>query len=578
MSQEIEKIEYCPAGHSSNDFVCPDNQNFIRSNGICDLCTKEHFIQEFNTWSSENANSDRLIQESQINSIYKKLHMIPYDNFHNIKHIAEGGNGSVYSAKLENGIKWNWNFINQNWEYRLIGCKVALKEIKDSRYDIVEFLKVVKVVNHFVSAHYYGISKNPSTQNYIIVMDLFDNAWGLESLHAKNLVHCDLRSENNLINYDFNLGDSDIGIDLTEGGNGSVYSAKLENGIKWNWNFINQNWEYRLIGCKVALKEIKDSRYDIVEFLKVVKVVNHFVSAHYYGISKNPSTQNYIIVMDLFDNGLHDFLTKTFWDLGWETKLNILLSIAWGLESLHAKNLVHCDLRSENNLINYDFNLGDSDIGIDLSSCKLENDLVLNSNKKNNKIIGSIPYVPPEVLKGNEFTRRGDIYSIGGIMYEIVTAKRPFADQAHDTYLIIDICNGVRPKVPDFMLNWIPEWYLDLMYRCWSDDPSERPTAAELVDLFCDVLEKIYSNIVDNNVMRQFKIADENQKNTSKSQKQELFELFSYSSNLHPQSNYNSRYIHTLHELHDLLEDFKSGKSSDPNLIKSNEPTTYNVN
>ncbi|RHZ83952.1 hypothetical protein Glove_86g86 [Diversispora epigaea] len=535
MSQEKEKIEYCPAGHSSNDFVCPGNQNFIRSNGICDLCTKEHFIQEFNTWSSENANSDKLIQESQINSIYKKLHMIPYDNFHNIKHIAEGGNGSVYSAKLENGIKWNWNFINQNWEYCLIGYEVALKEIKDSRYDIVEFLKVVKVVNHLVSAHYYGISKNPSTQNYIIVMDLFDNglhdfltktfwdlgwetklnillsiAWGLESLHEKNLVHCDLRSENNLINYDFNIGDSDIGIDLSS-----------------------------------------------FEFLKVVKVVNHLVSAHYYGISKNPSTQNYIIVMDLFDNGLHDFLTKTFWDLGWETKLNILLSIAWGLESLHEKNLVHCDLRSENNLINYDFNIGDSDIGIDLSSCKLENDLVLNSNNKNNKIIGSIPYIPPEVLKGNEFTRRGDIYSIGGIMYEIVTAKRPFADQAHDTYLIIDIY---------------------LMYRCWSDDPYERPTAAELVELFCDVLDKIYSNIVDNNVMRQFKIADENQKNTSKSQKQELFELFSYSSNLHPQSNYNSRYIHTLHELHDLLEDFKSGKSSDPNLIKSDEPTTYNVN
>ena len=57
--------------------------------------------------------------------------------------IADGGHGSVCSAKLKNGIKGNWNFINQDWEYDLIDYKIALKEIKDSRYDIAEFLKVV---------------------------------------------------------------------------------------------------------------------------------------------------------------------------------------------------------------------------------------------------------------------------------------------------------------------------------------------------------------------------------------------------------------------------------------------------
>ncbi|RHZ83914.1 hypothetical protein Glove_86g59 [Diversispora epigaea] len=97
-------------------------------------------------------------------------------------------------------------------------------------------------------------------------------------------------------------------------------------------------------------------------------------------------------------------------------------------------------------------------------------------------------------------------------MYEIVTAQRPFADQAHDTYLMIDICNGVRPKVPDFILNWIPEWYLDLMYRCWNDDPSERPTADELSDLFYEISDKLINYIMDDDVMQQLEIADENQK------------------------------------------------------------------
>ncbi|RHZ69650.1 hypothetical protein Glove_281g31 [Diversispora epigaea] len=456
MFQEIEKIDYCPAGHSSEDFSFSFHRNFISlDDGICYLCSREHYIQEFKTWSSGNANIDNIIQESQINSIYDKLHWITYDNFQNIEHIADGGHGSVYSAKLENGIKWKWHVIKQDWEYDLIGCKVALKEIKDSRFDVVEFLKMMKNANE---REYEPITK-------------------------------------------------------------------------------------------------------------------------YYGISKNPSTQNYIIVMYLFDDGLHDFLAKKFWDLGWESKVYILLSIACCLSSSHEKNLVHCDLHSGNILIDlYD---PDLDLRIDLDSYKLENDLILKPNNKNNIICSSIPYIPPEVLRGNKFTMEGDTYSFGGIMYELVTAQRPFEDQAHDTYLMIDICNGVRPKVPEFMLNWIPEWYLDLMYRCWSDDPSKRPTSAELVDLFFDVSFKLYGNLVDNNVMRQLKIADENQKNTSKPQKQEFLKLFSYSNKLHPQSCYISRYIHTFHGLHDLLEEIKSGKSSDPNLLlKSNEltSTTSSVN
>ena len=122
---------------------------------------------------------------------------------------------------------------------------------------------------------------------------------------------------------------------------------------------------------------------------------------------------------------------------------------------------------------------------------------------------------------------------------------------------MIDICNGVRPKVPDFMLNWIPEWYLDLMYRCWSDDPSKRPTCVELVNFFFDVIRKLEDNLMDNDVMRQLKIADENQKIHKNIKSKNCLNY------IHIQVSYilNVRYIYTLHGLHDLLE-IKSGKSS----------------
>ncbi|RHZ78883.1 hypothetical protein Glove_155g111 [Diversispora epigaea] len=77
--------------------------------------------------------------------------------------------------------------------------------------------------------------------------------------------------------------------------------------------------------------------------------------------------------------------------------------------------------------------------------------------------------------------------------------------------------------------------------------------------------------------MRQLKIADENQKNTSKSQKQEFLELFSHTNKSHSQSCYISRCIHTLHGLRDLLDDLKSGKSADPNLLLMNNESPTNI-
>ncbi|RHZ78907.1 hypothetical protein Glove_155g52 [Diversispora epigaea] len=112
---------------------------------------------------------------------------------------------------------------------------------------------------------------------------------------------------------------------ISDGDRESLYSAaELKNGIKWKRNFIKQDWRYRLTGYKVALKEIKE---DIVEFLKVIKTVKSNESISIY-ILWNFKKSFYTKLMDSFDDDLHNFLTKTFWDLVWETKLDILLSIA----------------------------------------------------------------------------------------------------------------------------------------------------------------------------------------------------------------------------------------------------------
>ncbi|RHZ87884.1 hypothetical protein Glove_29g123 [Diversispora epigaea] len=64
-----------------------------------------------------------------------------------------------------------------------------------------------------------------------------------------------------------------------------------------------------------------------------------------------------------------------------------------------------------------------------------------NSEKKN--IFGVLPYIAPEVLSGEEYTKAADVYSYGIIAYEIVTGFPPYHDIPHGQDLAMKICNGL---------------------------------------------------------------------------------------------------------------------------------------
>ncbi|RHZ73889.1 hypothetical protein Glove_228g52 [Diversispora epigaea] len=91
------------------------------------------------------------------------------------------------------------------------------------------------------------------------------------------------------------------------------------------------------------------------------------------------------------------------------------------------------------------------------------------------------------------------------------------------------------------MLNLIPKHYLDLMYRCWDDDPFKRPTVLELV------INADFNRIIMN--------------------KSHQHKLLRSLHNLHPQSCYIVRPIYTLYGFQDSLEDIKFGKCADINII-----------
>ena len=252
----------------------------------------------------------------------------------------------------------------------------------------------------------------------------------------------------------------------------------------------------------------------------------------FYGITKDSKTNNFMMVMDYAENGnLRRKLNKDFNSLSWRDKILILHSITNGLRDIHKEGLTHRDFHS-GNILNY------NDTGTlitDLGLCK-----PANEEESDKTVYGVLPYVAPEVLRGKKYTQASDVYNFGIIIYNIFNNEiPPYHDVAHDEFLGIKICNGLRPK---FNIK-VSQLIEDLAKQCVDADPLKRPTAEylfERIGQWYGNLDKRNSEFnEDSEIHKQIKEVDEfNEKQTIKpSNNTEL----SYET--HPQAIYTSRLL-----------------------------------
>src|ERR1044071_6099146 len=196
----------------------------------------------------------------------------------------------------------------------------------------------------------------------------------------------------------------------------------------------------------------------------------------YYGITQNPITKDFIIIMKYCQLGsLRNYLTKNFYNIKWSEKLQILRIVIMGLEHLHDQKIIHRDFHSGNILYENEWDVVISDLGISKSSTDNDND----------EIYGVIPYMAPEILQGKEYTKASDIYSFGMIMWELITGRIPFWNRSNDIELIIKICKNFRPPI----INDAPKGYTKLMQECWDSDPNKRPTTIYIHNALSNITE-----------------------------------------------------------------------------------------
>ena len=128
---------------------------------------------------------------------------------------------------------------------------------------------------------------------------------------------------------------------------------------------------------------------------------------------------NYFIVMEYINGKTLKSLIKKRGALTLEEVMDIMLQLTSAVACAHDSYIIHRDIKPQNVMILEDGRIKITDFGIAMA---------LNSNEltQTNSVMGSVHYLPPEQANGSGSTIKSDIYSLGILMFELLTGKLPF--------------------------------------------------------------------------------------------------------------------------------------------------------
>ena len=206
-----------------------------------------------------------------------------------------------------------------------------------------------------------------------------------------------------------------------------------------------------------------------VSQLKHPNIVN-FIEFGYSGVG---DVQSPYFVMEYFP-GLslsRQLETGIAWD--YRQKVSVILQVACALAAVHARNIVHRDIKPGNILVDENFNVKITDFGVCHLPCS---DLTITSH-----ILGTPCYLSPEYLATGIADQLADIYSLGVVAYELFLGMRPF--DSENISCLMDMIQKELPPEPRKLKPDFPPTLQKILAKMLKKKPSRRyQDIAELVD------------------------------------------------------------------------------------------------
>ncbi len=228
--------------------------------------------------------------------------------------------------------------------------------------------------------------------------------------------------------------------------------------------------ENRIVAVKVLREEFLDNEELVRRFKnesKAIGLLSHPNIVKVFDVNFSDAVQ--YIVMEYIDGiTLKEYIERKK-PLSWKDTVHFTVQILRALQHAHDRGIVHRDIKPQNIMLLEDGSIKVMDFGIARFSRS-------ETRTITDKTIGSVHYISPEQAKGDITDAKADLYSVGIMMYEMLTGKLPFDSDSAVSIAIKQISDA--PKSPREIVPEIPEGLEEITLKAMAKDPSVRYQSA----------------------------------------------------------------------------------------------------
>lgn len=228
-------------------------------------------------------------------------------------------------------------------------------------------------------------------------------------------------------------------------------------------------------GKTVAVKVLREEFCDNEEFLrrfknesKAIAMLSHPNIIKVYDVCFSHKMQ--VIVMEYVDGiTLKEYLEEQS-PLSWKETLHFTTQVLRALSHAHSKGIVHRDIKPQNVMLLPNAQIKITDFGIARFARSEARTLT-------DRAIGSVHYISPEQAKGDKTDARTDIYSVGVMLYEMLSGKLPFDGDGAVSIAIMQISDKAKPLAQ--VAPNVPEALCQITEKAMEKDPANRYQSAQ---------------------------------------------------------------------------------------------------
>lgn len=228
-------------------------------------------------------------------------------------------------------------------------------------------------------------------------------------------------------------------------------------------------------GNAIAVKVLKEEFLDNEELVrrfknesKAISILDHPNIVKVYDVSVTDRLQ--YIVMEYVDGiTLKEYLKQRGGALTWKETVHFATQVLRALQHAHSKGIIHRDVKPQNIMLLADGSIKMMDFGIARFSRA-------QSQTVSDKAIGSVHYISPEQAKGDRTDARTDIYSVGVMLYEMLSGRLPFDGDGAVSIAIMQISDKAKPLAQ--VAPNVPQGLCQITEKAMEKDPDKRYQSA----------------------------------------------------------------------------------------------------